>query len=1292
MSRSKASASKGSRRGKSEIDDEYADNEEYEHLTEHERVLVRPGMYVGTIQQISREAILVNKRKVFIENIKIPSAMERIFLEILNNAADNINRSIRYGYHPGDLQIYMNKKEITVTNFGRPISIKIDKKTNLYIPEMIFGLLGSGSNYGDENTGIGMNGLGAKLTNIYSKYFHIDVKNADEGKRFEKTWEDNMYKSNDYKVSKFDGNESSVSITYEADFERFGYKEYNQDAFDLYMHSIIYTSWICRTDIFFNDVKYRVKNIVDYAKMIYNDEVIRTGISWYDWTDAQKEARRKDSPGGKMEFLRKGKVERMYNKLGDMTPNVELLILYTPDEGDIHISFVNSLYTPNGGLHVDAAYKAILGEMVTSINKEIKDKGMNNRITVADLRKHVTLIISCYNVVNPQFDSQNKTKLTSPEFKMKIPAEVLEKTKKWGILDKIRNKLAMKQLDDLNRHKKNKKMNHINISGFHDAINAGKKGTDTMLIICEGESASNLPGMIGDPDNIGIFPIRGKSLNVRNKSLDRVAKNQELKYLIEVLRLDTEVDYRKSRDSLRYKKLIIFTDPDLDGEHIAGLLLNFFDVMYPTLIQCNEFFYRWDVPIVVLSYKGKIRRFYTEYELEFFFEENPDARKAHMKYFKGLGTLSGDHANYVIKNPHFMKLIYDKNTPHYLDMSFNGKRSDDRKKWIDSYDPQVTANIFSEIEETKVHPDEGLFTYGGDTSIKEVTISKFVRYKYVAFAEYSMIRSIPNFYDMKPSQRMIMYCAFFLWGKAASGKMKKNFLSLDDNDNEQSEDFNEGKCSEKDLIKIIKDDENKLNTVNSFTGNVKSNTEYKHGEINLAGTIVNLAAYYPCENNLPMLQDHGFFGSRTVQKAAAPRYIYTKLSNITKFIFRDEDDGILDYIPASKLDFPRGHIEPKQYYPLIPMYLVNGSIGIGSGVSTCCLNHHPIDLVDFFLDIIEGKDPEAPIPWYRGFNGTIEIVQKEIVDKKLAKMLKVEKKKTAVEDEEDEDKDEVDVDDDEKEDKDESKIKKTYVVIKGNYEVDGDEITVTELPVGVSVEGYKKSLNKKLEKGKISDYISRSFDNTVEFKIYGFRDFQKDEDGNQVPKEINHYNLGLSKAYSYSNMVLIRDNKPVKYTDIKDLLYDFFDARVEVYEKRKKYMVKHLNEEINKMNEFMKFIYAVAVDKTIEVRNKSKKQIHEQMRKHGIDESVYTSSVTLYHLMTERIKELEKKIEKVKNLRDYYLNTPADQIYKRELFELRDALEVFYKLYGNGKNSTLSGKAKKAPAKPKAKRSVKGKK
>jgi DNA topoisomerase-2 len=216
------------------------------------------------------------------------------------------------------------------------------------------------------------------------------------------------------------------------------------------------------------------------------------------------------------------------------------------------------------------------------------------------------------------------------------------------------------------------------------------------------------------------------------------------------------------------------------------------------------------------------------------------------------------------------------------------------------------------------------FTQGTfmDHSVDEIPLDDFINKELILFSMADNMRSIPCVVDgFKPGQRKILFSCF-----------KRNLKSE---------------------IKVAQ-----------LAGYVSEHSAYHHGEVSLCMTIVNMAQNFIGSNNLNLLQPLGQFGTRLQggKDAASPRYIFTNLSSLARTIFHPDDDPILKY-----LNDDGQSIEPEWYIPILPMILVNGGEGIGTGWSTAIPNYNPKDIVDNIYRLMRGEEMQLIHPWYRSF-------------------------------------------------------------------------------------------------------------------------------------------------------------------------------------------------------------------------------------------------------------------------------------------------------------------------------------
>merc|ERR1719420_74161 len=297
------------------------------------------------------------------------------------------------------------------------------------------------------------------------------------------------------------------------------------------------------------------------------------------------------------------------------------------------VSFVNSICTTKGGTHV----QHIADQLVEQILKVVKTKNRGGiEIKPANVRNHLWVFVNCL-IENPAFDSQTKETLTTKQTKFGSTCELgdkmLRQVMKSGIVEAILDWAKAKQKVDLGR--KMKASGHatriLGIPKLEDANDAGTKNSeDCTLILTEGDSAKALAvaglSVVGR-DKYGVFPLRGKVLNVREASYKQVTGNLEIQNIMKIIGLSVGKEY-VSPKQLRYGSIMIMTDQDHDGSHIKGLLINFIHHWWPSLIQQDGFLKEFVTPIVKVFKKkqGKEVSFFTMAEYQKWKAKNNDGK------------------------------------------------------------------------------------------------------------------------------------------------------------------------------------------------------------------------------------------------------------------------------------------------------------------------------------------------------------------------------------------------------------------------------------------------------------------------------------------------------------------------------------------------------------------------------------------------------------------------------------------------------------------------------------------
>ncbi len=863
---------------------------EYKSMNDQrEHVLHRPDMYIGSILPVTDQfALYTEDSRIEVKEATINPGLMRIFIEVLSNAIDNVWRSeemevpmktIKVSIDPetGKTSIWNDGYHISVTPFDEDAP----KKDQMYKPEKIFGTLLTSSNYNDseERMTSGRNGLGVKLTNIFSSSFTVTCCDPDEGKLYTQTWSDNMAEKTKAKITKSTRKSGYTEVEWIPDFKRFGCHGYSDDTIALMCKHVIESAMITGLNVYLNDTKLPVKSLLDYAKLFLSE-----GAQTQSFT-----------------------VEEGKKKM-------DIVVASSPDKKGISMSYVNGIETREGGVHEAFARSAVFTPLLEKINPK---KGPT--ITSREITPYFSFFVK-YSAPNPTFTSQEKSKLTSPSIKGDVPQKVINAMARWDVISDVKDLLKSKDLSTLK--KAEKKRGFKRIEGLDSANNAGGKNSkDCTLILCEGLSAKTYAvrgievGAYGKKgrDWFGIYPLRGKLLNVRNATASTISANREITDIITALDLKYGVDYtdEKNFNTLNYGRVMILTDADTDGLHIAGLILNFFHSLFPSL------FYR-DTPFIVcmktpiiMVYRG-VKTTNPYYTLEEY-RESKHPQNARVKYFKGLGSWNGEEAKDSFAKK-MVEFTLTKNTDDAMLKVFSNKQSDDRKRWLETYNPNEVIK------------------FGDKASNIPMKIEDFIDKEMIKFSIDDCKRSIPNMLDgMKESQRKILYAVFLKGLKHTGATMK----------------------------------------VAQLAGFVAEKTNYHHGEIGLFETIIKMANDFVGSNNMPYLFRDGQFGSRLSggKDAANGRYIFTKLESHTRNLFKEDDDAILTHIVDDG-----DMVEPHYYVPVIPTILLNGcTAGIGTGWSTSVPNYNLKDIIQMVEEWIDdGTAIHDPLPQYAGFTGTIE--------------------------------------------------------------------------------------------------------------------------------------------------------------------------------------------------------------------------------------------------------------------------------------------------------------------------------
>ena len=1267
--------------------------EEYQKVDQIEHVLLRPDTYIGSIEKDTRPMWVYNPETgLTFDDISFVPGFFKIFDEVLVNARDHQIRDKNCKL----IKAEINKEEgcISVFNDGNGlpvvvISVRLEKdkpKVDMYVPELTFGYLLSGSNFHDDRdkTVGGRNGYGAKLANIFSKRFIVETvycnKKESIFKKFVQEYKNNMSERTTPVITDVkEDTKPYTKITFYPDFEKFGMKGLTDDTIGL-LNKRVYDISACtneKVEVYLNNKKIKVKKFEDYIKMHYD----------------------------KMP-------QYHYEEINDRW---KVGVVYVPDKGNNQISFVNGIWTYIGGTHVEYIANQVTKKIIEHIKAQSKYKTLT--VKPSHIREHLTFFID--SVINePAFSGQTKgeliTKVSNYGSECDLGAGFISKIiKNTGLIDLVTKLAQAKDMAGLNKSD-GKRVSVLNIPKLDDAHWAGKrKSKETRLILTEGDSAKAfaISGIkVLGRERYGAFPLKGKLLNVRNATAAQIKKNVEFEYIKKILGLKQGVKY-KDTSKLRYGGIIILTDQDADGSHIKGLIINMFQFFWPELLQIEGFIQTLSTPLVKVFKKSDKNKknpkiFYTlsEYELweEAEIKSGGITKWIKPKYYKGLGTSSEKEAREIFNDFENRIITYlweksdlagnainsTKGGATQSDTkslgSKNSKKSSDTKsskKSDNSDDENENENDDEDVDKDKDVDKDGandeviynsksyksiikafdenlandrkvwLSTHNKHNILEynkqQVTYTEFIDKELIHFSAMDNVRSIPSIIDgFKPSHRKILHACF-----------KKN---------------------QKSEIKVAQ-----------LAAYVSEHTAYKHGEKSMEEAIVGMAQRFPGSNNIYTLHPCGNFGFRRQggDEHASSRYIFTHLDPITRKIFIEQDECVLNY-QEDEGDM----IEPEYFCPIIPMLLVNGSKGVGTGYSTDVPQYNPIDICKNIMRKLDGKEFVEMHPWYHGFMGGI------------AKQ-------------------------------GEGKYKVT-----GKFEVlTYNTVKITEIPIKGPYcwsEKYEEFLNTLIDDGKgsksvkkllsiIPDCGNNEIKLTVEFRGSELQDLiKKSNDGRE---EVEKY-LKLSANMSASNMWLYNTKGIIThYNNPTEIMEEFFDFRLKMYATRKKYHLRYLNNELEILKNKVRFIQEVIDDKIV-IKKKKKIEIVEKLKKSGypklspkldaidppedfvededkedveldndgkkkestnVKSYKYLTDMPLFALSTEKIDELNKKYKDKKDEFDDYNSTTEVEFWKRELKALMDYypkwLDDRQKEEEDDNVADLDAKGKKKSKKSKAK-------
>lgn len=1139
-------------------------SQQYQRKTDKQHVLDNPDTYIGSVEKIESEMWVLDDSKIISKSMDYVPGLYKLIDEGLVNCRDHVIRMNQLESESKKLvsfiEVVVDETTgiITMSNDGNGIDIAQHPEEKLWIPEMVFGHLRTSTNYDKTQKKIvgGKNGFGFKLVLIWSKWGRIETVDHTRGLKYIQEFHNNLETISPPQITKVSASTKPYTkVSFLPDYARLGVNGLSKDMISLIKKRVHDIAAITnkKLKVSYNGVPLQVKQFSQYVDL---------------YIGAKDEAK------------------RVYESTDERW---EYAVALAPNHEFSHVSFVNGICTFKGGKHVDYILGQILRKLCIYIEKKKKIAVNQNTI-----KEQLLLFIRC-DIENPSFDSQTKDFMNTPSTKFGSQCVVsdafIEKIAKMGVMD-----MACQLTETKDSAKTKKKMdgtktrNVRGIANFVDANHAGTdKSKDCILILAEGLSA--MSGIVSglkseDRNTVGIYPLKGKVLNVRGATKD-ISENRELADLIKILGLEIGRTYENMdaiNKSLRYSKVMFMSDQDLDGSHIKGLCINLFHSMWPSLVKVEGFLSFMNTPILRATKGTQVLRFYNEGEYEKW-KSGVVMKGWTLKYFKGLGTSTATEFKDYFANKkiiHFQHL--GESSDNAVDMVFNKKRPEDRKLWLEKYDKQVYL----------------------DTAQPLVSYDTFFHKEMIHFSVYDCERSIPNMVDgLKTSLRKILFSAF------------KRRLTHE--------------------IKVAQ-----------FSGFVSENSAYHHGEASLNGAIVNMAQNFVGSNNINLLMPNGQFGTRLKggEDSASERYIFTYLNPLTRSIFPEADDAVLNY-----LNDDGQMVEPDFYVPIIPFALVNGISGIGTGFSCNIPSFHPMELVEYLRRKL-GQTLEDKIeftPFYEGFSGSVLP-------------------------------------------SDGGKY-----VIKGKYtKISEDKILLTELPIGTWTMNYLSFLEELIDEkkkdgakksttvSKIKDFVNMSTEMMVHITIQltkgSLEELEKVVDGNGI-NGLEKL-LKLSCTVGTSNMNMFNSQFQLhKYKSAQEIIDDYFVVRMDMYQKRKTAQLLLLERKQKELLNRSNFIQYV-VDGTIDLRTMiDDAETDLCLQKNGLDkmdESFdYLTRMPMHNMNKSRVIKIRTEKDDIEREIVALKATTTTEMWLKEL----TVFQHEYELYKKQRNSIPNDIKTKAKAK-----------
>lgn len=629
--------------------------EKYQEMSEREHILERSGMWIGSTKEEEAQMFLYNRdtAKMELKYVTYIPGMLKLVDEIISNSCDEYRRKDNLGLNKIEVSVALNGTMLSVYDNGG-IPVVKHKTAGCYVPEFIFGRLRTSSNYDDteDRNVVGTNGVGSSLSNVFSKSFIVET--ADKKNSITIKWHNNMEECIDHGTPK-KTKEHFTKTMFELDFSRFDTqnKFYTEEFVEI-LHKRCIDAAVANPGI---EVVFNV-----YDKTFSNVEYSETWKfdKFDEYIDLYSEYAENDN------FTK----DLIY--FGDSQKKV-----WVSPCGNLNIGFVNGAECSKG-THI----RAVRNEINQSINEYLLKKEKIDVGTRGIDSKYSMFII--IDVVNPAYNSQTKSELTTPvsrftrdESKFEVPKKFLDEINKSEIINTVLDWYKQKSAaEDAKIIRQLNKQSGKGLKRPDKYITCSSKvKKNRQLWIFEGDSAKS--GFRGGriPDIQAAYMMRGVPMNTFNMPPLQIMKNEVFSDLVNILGLKWGKEF--NINDLQYGKIVIASDMDVDGDKICALLCLMF-ANWPELFE-NNIICRSVSPIIIAR-KGKNCKKY--YKMEDFKKDEKQLKGYTFKYTKGLAGLSNEESKEMYHEPIFHYFKLDDMSESMFRKWFNKEDSDTRKQML----------------------------------------------------------------------------------------------------------------------------------------------------------------------------------------------------------------------------------------------------------------------------------------------------------------------------------------------------------------------------------------------------------------------------------------------------------------------------------------------------------------------------------------------------------------------------------------------------------------------------------